>query len=117
MVVRSRCVNAPNNDGNGYPFEVFNADPRKNTEQVRYLRFLRTMEPVFIRSEIKNNNLQVSNNAATKLNSDPGRESTCKIKSVQIRVHPCPIAMALRLCDGICVYLRHLRAVCDVAMT
>ena len=24
--------------------------------------------------------------------------------------------MALRLCDGICVYLRHLRAICDVAM-
>ena len=43
--------------------------------------------PVFIRSEIKNNNLQASNDAATKLNCDPGRESTHQKK---IRVYQCP---------------------------
>jgi len=50
------------------------------------------MEPVFIRSEIKNNNLQASNDAATKSNCHPGLETTLKNKSVQIRVHPCPIS-------------------------
>ena len=28
MVVRSRGANAPNKDGNGYPFEANTADPR-----------------------------------------------------------------------------------------
>ena len=61
---------------------------------LRYLRFLRAMEPVFIRSDIKNNNLQTSNDAATKSNRHPELETTLKKKSVQIRVHPCPILHA-----------------------
>jgi len=48
------------------------------------------MESVFIRSKIKNNNLKASNDAATKSDRHPGRESTRKKKSVHIRVHPCP---------------------------
>jgi len=49
------------------------------------------MESVFIRFKIKYNNLQASIDAATKSNCHPGRKSTLKKKSVQIRVYPCPI--------------------------
>ena len=62
-----------------------------NLRYLRYLRFLLTMEPVFIRSEIENNSLQASNDTATKSYCHPGRETTLKKKSVHIRVHPCPI--------------------------
>jgi len=105
MVVRSRCAYVPNNDGNGYPFEAKSTYPQGAAGllhsgsdgcdgicvHLRYLRFLRAMETVFIRSEIKNNNLQATNDVATKSNYHPGFETTLKKKSVQIRVHPCPI--------------------------
>ena len=46
---------------------------------------------VTIRSEIKIEALQASDYAATKLKLHPGPERHPLKKSVQIRVHPCPI--------------------------